>query len=90
MHEFTKGEEVLSLTIIVKGASGEYRFSPADLVSSVIFDVLPDHLKPDAVKFEIRDTSQGSKVLVPNQTLHENGVKDRDVLSVVKIHGGGG
>lgn len=82
--------DVLHLTVLVGDVSSPFSFSPSDLVSSVLLDVLPPAKKPEADKFEIRDANQGNKVLDPDKSLRENGVQNDSVLSVVKKHGGGG
>ena len=83
-------DDVLHLTVLVGDEPAPFDFSPLDLVSSVLLDVLPPPKKPEADKFEIRDANQGNKVLDTSKSLRENGVLDQHVLSVVKKHGGGG
>lgn len=82
--------EVLHLDVLVGDEASPFSFSPSDLASSVLLDVLPPAKKAEASKFEIRDANQGNKGLEPGKSLCENGVGNDHVLSVVKKHGGGG
>lgn len=77
----------LRLTILVDGIPEQKDYPGNEKVEEVIKSLLPDGQKHQWEQYLLSDRGQS---LDPSRSLTDDGVKDRDTLSLTKKDGGGG
>lgn len=87
----TTTENHITVTVLVDGNPEPKTFPTQVKVHAVIVELLPPNERSRAGEFQLTDASvTPPKVLSPDLSLEQNGVKNGDLLSLTKKDGGGG